>query len=639
MLRIIKKTLLTIVLLLSFSSCATVGNCRKQLDELNHLFTDNKCDVDVRMTTGQKYQEVVGLYLDDSRITIKYPYYNHPSLEETYTKGESLINGDGFKVRIKSNNISLFVDYSVSFDIRDYILNFDKHSNSSLLMMTLDYERITTTIFGSMLSNLVKSAVEGTDISINSVPMYVYFENGVITSIHLAFDDLIFNPSKVKVRLVFTIKSYGDNLVKDPLNINEYEEVDSQTFNVIKRDINECLEYGHGLMFEAIDKTYAGDVPDDEVVACLYFFNTRQVYRSIRFKETTYNKESNLCKYKFAGRTFTFKIKKSSIEDVKMNFEVKAFESNHDVNDTIFYDNQSNRILLGENNSVRVVNTLSFETEHIISLEDMVARKITKNKGKYYISANKLVDSSTVDGIYHGAIYIVDEVTFELQKKIDCPFSPDNLAIDPRGNIAIGQGFCQHYYLSIYYQERDEIVEITTTFNYSDAYVDYDEERDAFLTNETKITETRPQFYFYKNGEYYYDGSFNSLSTNPKLTSFATIYCRFSDFLLYRETKTVNVVNIKDWTNPISYPLLERSTFSDIVFAFSTTEAMYFLGNVKYLADYYYLATVTFVNNEPSVSVTYIHGYLSDYSFATKKDDYLYLFSKEKQEFHLFKID
>ena len=619
----IKKLLLVILATFLISSCESnetrlLNQYKNEIDEIDALFAAPCVDATLSTETPIKTQEVINLFKDSECIKISYSK-SYSENYEMYSKDKAFLCGDKYKVKISSNNSALFSKTN-DFSIRDYIKEVDPVSTSNSLLLNLDGQKLYSASIDSIIMSTFVEALKSSKINPPTLPLEVTFKDNKITRIDFVLDSNYINGGelvKYRSRLFYKVNYYSKEEKTYPNDFNDpsYLEVDYPTFLLVRESIEAYVTNGRGLTCKANEEAYYFNVTpqDDDVIAYLYLNN--DIKREVRYKEvqliTTLSGEFRFS-YTFAGKSFSFSVRRANIDCI-LPSEQFQFSTTYKTGDLLYEDNDLDRVFMLEGNSLIMLSELTLETRKIFELENFTINRIQRFDDVYHITIdNKDYIPRKNPELLEGYIYIYDVHHFEEKEVIKLDFAPYYTNVDKRGNIGITNKYSSNYTLHIFYKETSEIKSLSIgETNRGKSYVDYDSERDAFITNCTEAGGINPRFFLYESEEYIYREDYSYKQSY----SFGLVHFKFGDYL----STESGVFNVSDWTKVVGFNISDSTYCGKLLFTFSSNQntIYYFSKGLSSAESYYSVLTQATFNDGKLTTTRYnLNGNAENYAFG-----------------------
>lgn len=619
----IKNLLLVILATFLVSSCESnetklLNQYKNEIDEIDAFFSAPCVDVKLSTETLDNTQEVANVFKDNECIKISYPK-NSYECYEMFSKDTAFLRGDGYKVKISNNNSALFIK-SNEFSIRDYIKEVDPVSTSNSLLLNLDGQKLFSATIDSFLMNTFVEALRSAKINPLTLPLEVTFKDNEITRVDYVSDSYYKNGDhlvKYRSRLFYKVNYYSKEEKTYPNDFNDssYLNVDYNTFLLVRESIETYVTNGIGLRCKSNEEAfYFNATPQgDDVIAYLYLNN--DIKREVRYKEvqliTTLSGEFRFS-YTLAGKSFSFSVRRANVDCI-LPSEQFQFSTTYKTGDLLYEDNDLDRVFMLEGNSLIMLSELTLETRKIFELENFTINRIQRFDDVYHITIdNKDYIPRKNPELLEGYIYIYDVHQFEEKEVIKLDFAPYYTNVDKRGNIGITNKYSSDYTLHVFYKETSEIKSLSIgETNRGKSYVDYDSERDAFITNCTEAGYINPRFFLYENEEYTYREDYSYKQSY----GFGLVHFKFGNYLSTER----GVFNVSDWTKVVGYNISDSTYCGKLLFTFSSNQntVYYFSKGCSSAENYYSVLTKATFNDGKLTTTRYnLNGNAENYAFG-----------------------
>ena len=552
-----KKLLPIIIIATSLTACkntnsnssANVLNYDAAYKEVETFFNSPNNNFILKLQTAGTYTSLMSFYSDDEKIIQS--TFNSADIKEITTKDKSVLYGDGFKVYIEKDNTALFNNEQI--DISQYFKRSSFKSYVNTFEFTMNLKEASTKT-GLLDSEALDELDDTFLIDLENVDFLAEFNSGKLTTLSMVFDkytEALYGVP-INLRIIYSVGSYGDNLRKRTISLDDYLKVDQATYDIIEKDFAYKIEYGYGYSFYSnlsYSDYFINEVPEDEVVAYLSSPVNREEIE-IKFKDLVLDEETGKYTYYFAGKTFTMDIKIINGKIVTKKDTTPFDKIAVSEGDKRTFDLDNDRILINVNNKIQVFEISTLEVIKEYDIEGQV-NEILVHDDVYHITTVTETPSSGYYNDYdnRGIIYVIDRTSLEVIDTIHMETSPDYTVVDKRGDIIVCPGRGQSCPIYIYHpttKTTEHLCDYEYYF-YHGSYLVYDKEKDMLVVNNTCISSgIDPEFFFYQNGQYVHDKERKVFcDIGP---SYAVVSLYYNGYFV---SQSDYLVNVKSWFEPV----------------------------------------------------------------------------------------
>ena len=637
----IKKILPIIVIATSMAACKNTSNSGSEFDydaayqEIETFFSSPNNDFIVKLNTAGSFASLMSFYSDDEKIIRS--TYNNADLKEITTKDKSVLYGDGFKVYIEKDNSSLFNNKQIN--IKQYFKKSSFRSYSKTFEFTMNLKEASTKT-GLLDSDALDELNNEFLIDLENVDFLVEFNSGRISNLSMMFDkysEQLFG-IPVQLRIVYSVTSYGDNLRKRTISLDDYLKVDQATYDIVEKDFAYKIEYGYGYGFSSnlsYSDYFINEVPENAVVAYLDA-PTIEDDIEILYKDLVFDKGTGKYTYSFAGKSFTMDIKIIDGKIVERKEEIPFDKISVNEGDKVTHDLDNNRVLITATNKIQVfdVSTVEVIKEH--DIEGQV-NQILVHDDVYHVTTVTETPSSGYYNDYdnRGLIYVINKTSLEVIDTIHIDTAPDYTVVDKRGDIIVCPGRGQSCPIYIYHPATKTTEHLCNYdyYFYHGSYLEYDKEKDMIIVNNTCVSSgIDPEFFVYQNGQYVHDKDHKVIC--EKGPSYATVGLYYNGYFV---SQSDYIVNVKNWFEPVCTKYIDEALSN------SWTRVIAFPGNGNiYIIreDRNKNAFIVKVDTESGDISTYFTSEKAEnFAFAFVKDNLAYLYNKTSKSLVIFDLN
>ena len=621
--------------LVSIFTLATVGcnsskykNYDEQINELNKLMSTNDINVSSSFQVNNKITPLVNLYSDEEKIIQAYKDSDR-SFREVFLKDSYILEGHGFAVFTGLNNESLFPEETGNVDMRDFIVEIDKNSNSDLLITKINYKRMATLSKIDIESGELYDIYQRLNVDLEKLPFYVYYKDGCVSGFSIVLDEYTKTSlsSGFVCRIDYEVFGYGDRLIKQSIDIEQYKKIDMQTMLIVQKDVANYYNQKPSLIFQTYGNFFINGPKDDDVIGRFGFIDNEENMLDITFKETSYNEETQECTYFFAGKAFVITIRTLNVLNELDTLEMVI---NHNHEDSIIYDYARARIVMASENKIKIIDYSSLNVIKEYDVEGEILNIINHSDVYHIMTLTEGTVSEYVkDTSCKGNIYIINTTSLDILDVIQVNTCPFNTTIDNRGNIIISPASGQNVKLYIFDINEKTLSTLKGYSVWSKCYLDYNSDEDFVIA---KSPDGRCVTFHYEDGQYV--ARLNDLS---KYASEGwTVYLKYGSYLV----SYGNIIDASDWRDLKTTELIR--TVDRFATIFCDNNCVYILNECiedhQIIENTSSLIRISFKDGEITQDIINISLNYKDISFGLIKDDLVYLYDYKNQEFHIFDI-
>ena len=618
------------------------GPALEALNEVNAFLNTNRIDFTAYLIAIEPNLEipVYSCYSDDDVIV--QTNLQNEGIQEITTRDKSYIEGDGFKVYKTINNEVLFVNEYL--DYTKYMNSIRYSNDSSTLEFKIDLSKFSSSSCISYGSMFELSSSYNLDLS--NMLFVATFANNKVSALSTAFQAYVDSLGQfVTLVYAFVVNGYGDTFTKKEIELDGYWQVDDESFDIVKNDIERYIEFGNGYTVLPAPFYYDTNteiIDGDTIVGRIYLSNESEDIIQIKFSDTTFDKNSFQCTYNFLGKDLTFKLNSTNLPFISESETLPFDTINHNSDDAIEFDYDNGYVLLESDEKLVILDIDSLNVVVEFDVEGDIVNIINHDEVYHILTVTEApIEQKTKkngDRYCKGKIYIINKGTLLLSDEpINVDTYPYYTAIDKRGDIIISPGYGSHSTLYIYKTTQKVMEPISSTSVYCCCYIEYHEDLDMILGNETMISGRSPYYIYYQDDEYFFDSQ-KYFGADRKKTGF------FRMCLIYKHYYVADtgymIVDFSDWDDPKTLYCQNTGLnyFSkNTPICFASNDTIYILKD--YNDQISALIKNSLVDDGIVTYCQFIFKSFSDYSFGFVRDGKIYLYDNTAKEFFIYIFD
>lgn len=640
----IKKLFLIIIAALSVVACSNTNssssfssdnsvdafNYDDAYKEINAFFNTQNSDFLIQLQSNSSSLPLLRVYSDDEKIMTS--PYRCPDLLEITTRDKSILSGDGYKAYIEKDNSAIFINEYV--DISRYIKRavFFPISKTFRFTMNLKEAIARTNLFDS---EVLQQLGDELYIDYENVDFLAEFNKDKVSTLSMVFDkytDALYGTT-IPLRIVYSISGYGDDFEKRKFSLDEYVKVNQETYSFVEKDFSYRVDYGEGYTFYSFmtsSQYYLHNLQDDTLVGRLCAPVSDDVI-DIYFKDVVYDHERKSYIYSIAGKRYGFSVLVIDGKSIDRKDEI-PFDGTDIVNDdNITFDADNSRLLYYRNGKLKVFNTSTLSVVKEFDIEGTLNKMLVHDE-VYHITTLTETAPNSYSQTYCGLIYVIDKASLEVTDVINVNTSPYYTVIDKRGDIIFSRGDGSFGPAYIYHPATG-IMEYLAGYEYicyPRCFIDYDEEKDMIIANDTIISSgIKPYLFVYSHDQYVLYERIE-LENGP---SFSTVNLYYNGYFI---SSSNYLVNVKDWEHPTAELYVDTNLFYGMNF-------IMFLGNDNiYVVREDRDGSIFFVKIDTNTGDRYLYftnERRNQYSFGFANGELIYLYNYMNASLVTFKLE